>query len=417
MRNVFDQYSQPENKLTHSLVSSLTQDKDLLKRFLLWSVGKNFSRRSALTVIEQALPGQAEVSEQEAEKRGLPDACIFDDNGWILIIESKVASRLSVNQLERHYKTVSRREYDNPNVLVITTEGYLEKTLPYVKGRTWKEIYEWGVKESSPWARLFTNYFEVLEARMVQEEYLTAGTLTKFSGIPFGQENPYSYIEAKRLLKLLINEIKDSKALIKELDIDPRLPGRGAIKGTKGTVVWDYLKFREAKNGREFTDYPHLTFDISFEYVGLKLTIPDKVKGSIRHKIFGTSFDDFQALLLAVLLRMRKVQNLDSSIKPVAKVMQRHYPSQSHAGIHDAYLRYDLRTLNKSYKGPEKFQPEWAELTYQIMRNRRSNIQFQIGIEIPLGESKVIKTSKAIGVIEEGARALKPFLDVAFRRK
>lgn len=416
MRNIFDQYSQPENKLTHSLVASLTQDKQLLKRFLLWSVGKTFSQRSALTVIEQTLPGQAEVSEQEAEKRGLPDACIFDDNGWILIIESKVASRLSVNQLERHHKTISRREYDNPNVLIITTEGYLDKKLPYVKARTWREIYEWGLKEPSPWARLFTKYFEVLEAKMVQEEYLTAGTLTKFSGVPFSQDNPYSYIEAKRLLKLLINEIRDNKGFVKELGLDPESRGRGAIKGTKGTVVWDYLRFREARDGKEFTDYPHLTFDISFEKVGLKLTIPDKVKGSVRQNIYGRSFEDFHSLLLLVLSRMKKVQNIDKSVKPIVKVMQRHYPHQSHPGVQDAKLRFDLRTIERGSR-QEKFQPEWEQLTYQVMRNRQSNLQFQIGIEIPLAESKVINTSKAIKVIEEGAKALKPFLDAAFKRK
>ena len=37
MRNIFDQYSQPENKLTHSLVSCLYEDKHLLNSFL-----KNF---------------------------------------------------------------------------------------------------------------------------------------------------------------------------------------------------------------------------------------------------------------------------------------------------------------------------------------------------------------------------------------
>jgi len=127
MRNIFDQYSQPENKLTHSLVSSLVQDSKLLKEFLRWSINKKFPKRSNLTIIEQSLPGQDEVDEKEAVKKGLPDACVFDDNGWILIIESKVASRLSINQLKRHYDTVVRRGYQNPNLLIITVDQYSKK--------------------------------------------------------------------------------------------------------------------------------------------------------------------------------------------------------------------------------------------------------------------------------------------------
>ena len=34
IRNVFDQYDQPENKLTHSLMSCLNEDRELLKNFL-----------------------------------------------------------------------------------------------------------------------------------------------------------------------------------------------------------------------------------------------------------------------------------------------------------------------------------------------------------------------------------------------
>ena len=75
--------SVPAHRKTHFKAGKL------LKEFLKWSVGKKFSGRDKLTIIEQSLPGQEEFDEKEAVKRGLPDACIYDDNGWILIIESK----------------------------------------------------------------------------------------------------------------------------------------------------------------------------------------------------------------------------------------------------------------------------------------------------------------------------------------
>ena len=34
MRNVFDQYDQPENKLTHALMTTLSRDRGLIRPFL-----------------------------------------------------------------------------------------------------------------------------------------------------------------------------------------------------------------------------------------------------------------------------------------------------------------------------------------------------------------------------------------------
>lgn len=37
MRSIFDQYTQPENQLTHGLICCLDQDRKLLKHFLLFA--------------------------------------------------------------------------------------------------------------------------------------------------------------------------------------------------------------------------------------------------------------------------------------------------------------------------------------------------------------------------------------------
>jgi hypothetical protein len=36
MRNLFDQYNQPENRLSHALAVCLSEDRRLLTRFLRW---------------------------------------------------------------------------------------------------------------------------------------------------------------------------------------------------------------------------------------------------------------------------------------------------------------------------------------------------------------------------------------------
>ena len=107
MRNVFDQYTQPENRLTHSLACALDADPRLLRRFVKWTTGK--SAPSSLKIVEQQLPGEMELEEEGDERLGLPDAWIHDNDSWSLLIESKVASKLSFEQLKRHHRTAKSR--------------------------------------------------------------------------------------------------------------------------------------------------------------------------------------------------------------------------------------------------------------------------------------------------------------------
>ena len=120
MRNVFDQYKAPENRLTHALASCLAEDRRLLRQFVRWSTGKAAPRPAQLEIIEQRLPGDPEVTEELAEQRGLPDMCIHDGDEWCLAVESKVMARLTAAQLRRHEGTVRRRGFSDINLLTIT---------------------------------------------------------------------------------------------------------------------------------------------------------------------------------------------------------------------------------------------------------------------------------------------------------
>jgi hypothetical protein len=84
MRNVFDQYSQPENRLTHALGVCLNEDRALLREFLAWIDVRPPKSPHALLVEEQRLPGDEDerdsrgevTDEREAERRGRPDLVI-----------------------------------------------------------------------------------------------------------------------------------------------------------------------------------------------------------------------------------------------------------------------------------------------------------------------------------------------------
>ena len=58
MRNIFDQYNQPENKLTHSLVSCLNEDNQLLNSFLKSFNPNFFDKNSKLLLEQQTIPGE-----------------------------------------------------------------------------------------------------------------------------------------------------------------------------------------------------------------------------------------------------------------------------------------------------------------------------------------------------------------------
>jgi hypothetical protein len=42
-----------------------------------------------------ARPGEEEPSEEELERRGIPDGWIYDDKGWCVFIETKVMAKLT----------------------------------------------------------------------------------------------------------------------------------------------------------------------------------------------------------------------------------------------------------------------------------------------------------------------------------
>jgi len=89
-------------------MASLTEDRQLLNAFVLWAFDRDV-KKARLSILEQSLPGESlDLSEEEAERRGLPDGCITDGETWALLIESKFAARPTVDQLNRHLETAKR---------------------------------------------------------------------------------------------------------------------------------------------------------------------------------------------------------------------------------------------------------------------------------------------------------------------
>lgn len=411
VRNIFDQYTQPENRLTHSLVMALYEDSGLLKAFLTAFGPKNAPPIKGLKIIEQGLPGRMEEDENEAMRRGLPDALIFNKDGWALVIESKISATLTKDQLQRHSRTVTKCGFDKIYGLTITTDtpGFEH---PGWKAVTWKDVYAWAnqQKASSSWARRMVEYFNVAEGKMANSGYLTEGTITEFSGISF---DPYSYLEGKRLLRLLMKKIRQDKNFIKTMGLvgDEE---RHAISNQ--TVLWDFLKFKP-RDGKvkNFIHYPHCTVGIGETYCEAHITFPSAIDATLRKRLCGDSLEDFIASLSQANDSIKKELKGVSGYKPIIRVMQRRYPSQKSIPIMDGKMEFDLRVVfgdAKPEKGPAiKRQIEWVSAVYELLQNKKSNIQLQIGVMFPYDDCAALKSRDADKLFVGSFRALKGFVD------
>ncbi len=295
MRNVFDQYEQPENRLTHALLCSLDADRRLLAAFVRWVTGAS-SGKGDLEVLEQTLPGDAMPALGEGDRRGIPDGCITDGAGWALLIESKLINRWDPEQLRRHRASAERHGLVDITMLCLTV-GRSTQTVPAgCVAETWSEVYTWlhTHTAASEWARRCREYFEVIEAQLIERNGLSGGAITMFAGIPFDEERPYSYPQAKRVLGLLRTLLLEDEALKRDLGVDALNPGRGAITGSKGRLVWDFIGFVGAQGVDAFTKYPHLTLGVLDDRFEAMLTVPNGVPASLRRAILGQSFEAFE---------------------------------------------------------------------------------------------------------------------------
>ena len=412
MRNVFDQYEQPENRLTHALLSSLDADRHLLAAFVRWVTGKKRPMRQ-LVVHEQSFPDGDETDADADEGRGLPDGCISDGSGWALLIESKLTNRWDVGQLRRHRGTAARRGLPDCTILCLTV-GRSNQTVPsQCVARQWTEVYAWLRQQAgSEWARRCEHYFEIAEARLTAGNRLSGGALTMFTGIPFNVAEPYSYPQAKRILGLMRERLLHHAELRRTLDVNPDNPGLGAIKGTKGRSVWNYIALMGLRD-RYFTQYPHLTLSIHDDHLSSTFTVPNSVLPRLRRAILGASFEEFEARIEEVVGGISAVDGMAKGMRPVIVVVQRHFASQSAPASCDAMLHFDPRTAVTVKRGHDKgvkMQPQWLELAYEVFDHRHSNMQFQIGAEFPYDRCAAVKSPAITDAVAAVWMACAPML-------
>ena len=414
MRNIFDQYEQPENRLTHALMTTLHRDRSLLIPFLKY-LGINDIPPSPrkLKIEQQQAPG-THVGDAHGHNPSVPDAVVFDDEHyWAVLFECKVQAKLIRKQLCRHRKTAQNRGFQSPWLVVITVNERsitcFEKTICV----TWRDLYKWFSQAASPasfsWAAELVGYMQVFERRMLAEGYDIKGTITMFDGLRFDDKNPYTYDEGKRLIRLLGDQLQQCKEL-HAIGVDPVGKRRSKITGKGTDEVWDFLPFKAARGAKHATDSLHLTIRIGRSNARAAVTVPDKMKGGFRSRLKTNGVEHFKKIIRQLEKSLRPIVAKHAGVKPVIYASQRHYlGSQSKKHV-DAQVEADLRTAVPDQNSPVKYQPEWIEAIYQLLVDKKSNIQ--VGVEMVFPYScKVVRSPEAGSLFVQSWLAMKPFID------
>jgi len=415
MRNLFDQYEQPENKLTHALVTTLDQDRQLLHPFLSWLGLQNIPTASRLRIAEQHVPGSQEVADgEENETGGLPDACVSDENGWGVFFECKIQARIQIDQIRRHHKTVAWHGFEKAELIIISVDALPKGKLPErTRGIQWQEVYCWfsGRSGKSRWAKTFVEYMRVLESKLTAEEYDIRGTITVFDGLQFDETNPYSSREGRRLIRLLGDELQAGKDLHR-IGVDPKGIRRPAITGRGTDPVWDFLPFTVARRAKQFTDYPHLTIGLGPDVARAAATIPNGFRGRLKTRLRKLGVDGFRDLIRRVEMNLRPVLERSKRAKPMIYLSQRHYPHRRSFPERDGHLEADLRTLVSGGQSGVVCQPEWIDAFFGILVHKKSNQQQGIEVRFPF-ECPIMRSSEAVDLFAQTWIAIFPFVNFA----
>ena len=417
MRNVFDQYTQDENRITHALLTALNEDRALLRRFLKELVRVTSPVcASALQILEQRLPGeQSERSDVQAERRGVPDGWIFsEEHGWCILLESKVQAHPTNRQIRSHRARARSKGFHTIIPLVITVVRPDQFDSADVTVIEWRAVYGW-LRERmthSDWAGRVVDFLETMEERMIEGEKGLDGTLTTFTGFPFSKDNPLTYLEAKRCLRLAMDELRTNEELQQRLSMVPD-SGRPAITRGEDNTVWDFLSLTSPHASGGFTSFLHLTLGVTPAHVEAMVTIPHGVHRNVLKSLRALGESGFRDLVGQVLAYMKGTLPDQSTWVPAVRAMQRRYPSQWALPYVDARLDFDLRTALDA-DGPPKTQPVWLTAAYEVLSNKRgANYQVQIGVVFPFRTCRAIATAEATALLARSWLACTPLVELA----
>lgn len=421
IRNTFDQYNQPENRVTHALAHILSRDQRLVRNFVRFATGSD-PPHGSLALSCQTFPGdqQQPVSEEEAERRGIPDLWIWSDSdGWAVACECKVTATLTQDQLQRHTGTVRRLGFKAARLLVITADESRPGVVPNrmngvpVSWISWAQLFAFFSRHARKDHLIaeFLNYVRVVEGQLMAEGY-DGPPLTTFTGIPFGPDHTYTVSEATVLLRALMAEFRRRLSASSVLPVEPSIRRR-----VIALSPWDVIGFKPANPKRPFNEHPHLTVHIHDKKVDLALTLPDKDVSGCWKRLRRASKERLEDALEEVTRRLRPIRrHVTRNIwEPQThfSLFQRHFYAQRY-GITDGEIKFDLDALfgdRRKSRGRAKVVPAWLDAIYAVLaQTTRANFELQVRAEYPLRDGSATRSPEFASTLVRTAEAFQPFV-------
>lgn len=389
--NLFDQYSLPENRVTHALIQALAGDKrenlrDFLKRFIKLQVG--LSDINHVQVTTQKKPaGVHDKDKSEEDPTGrisVPDAWIvFERRGkesWAVVVENKIEkNKLDRTQIENHINNRTFRAYNKKYLLAITPDLEEPPFLSSLKKNVdqeardikiywvqWTLIWSWArekLESTDRDLRKTSNFLLHSLKRYIEMKE----NLTDFNGIEFS--DGYNYKEAKPTVRKL------QRALRKRVSkIYPELREERPAITDDGTLVWDVISQRDFRNDL------HFTIGIHIDKCSISLTVPHKAgrRWTTLRKI-SKDPDELKQLKVCLTNVRNTAPNLWCCLH------QRHFLFRKQPVL-DAEIKLSLDTsdfISNEVDRNIKEVPGWFESFLMLAhecRKRQSNVEMQFSV-------------------------------------
>ena len=232
-----------------------------------------------------------------------------------------------------------------------------------------------------------------------------------FAGIPFGKDEPYTYLNAKRLLGLAMDELRMREDLRCELGMNPKEKGRSAITGRDSNAIWDFLRLTDSNEAENFTEFPHLTFSVKQEQLQAQVTIPNGIRPKFRRNLLANGCEGFRELFYEVLREFESRLGTVEGAVPWVEMLQRRYPAQRAEPLVNARLEFDLRTGFDGAWVPEvKQQPQWLRAAFDSFSDKNSNLQIGVGGVFPYDRCPATRTRDILDHVASAWLACKPLI-------
>jgi len=401
---LFDQYSNPENRLTHALMHTLAGSDKILKAFLdqVLGIRRSFIGKE-IEITTQKRPFSQEDTDRD-KVDSVPDGWIIDKQGGLgILIEVKdEKNSVRLDQLRSHLKRLEN--YENSTLLVITPDLILPQKIDALNAdrrcrsriawKSWNELYAFFNQCRENLFHTLPKERYVLDAML---EYLEQRReVLGFQGIKF--RKGFDVEEAKKILAAEMEELKDTA-----LALFPTLTGRrGAITTAfSKSAVWDCFGVPEG-----FTSDIHVTVSIHEAYQDISLTVPHRARQRWKRLKSILASEENERALFKILNELRlAVPDL------FLEFIQRHFLYQR-KGVRDAFLEFHIDTFGKPFledKSKVKVFPIWFQaLKEAILSKSMINAQTMFKARFYLDETPNIDNEKFLITARKAITALHP---------